>query len=69
MRQTFLVILLIVGSFMGFIGYCFLLVNWIEHVKTGTYVNSPLKSFLETLALLVYSYLAIHFMKSKTTLL
>lgn len=61
MRQTLLLTLLLTAGFMGFIGYCYALIDWIQDVQTGVYAHNYPEAILETTALGVYTYLALRF--------
>ena len=69
MRQSLLVILLIAASLLCFMGYCAMLIDWVTDLRTGVYYRHHVEAALETTALSLYTYLAIRFINSKTTLL
>ena len=61
MRPTLSLILLLFGCLIGFTGYCFALIDWVQDVQTGVYERDHLEATLETSALLVYTYSAFRF--------
>ncbi len=65
MRQLLLIVILIIGSFASFAGYCAILIDWIQDLSSGVYANNRLEAVLETAALFLYTYMAVRFMKSK----
>lgn len=65
MRQLLLILVLIIGSVASFAGYCAMLINWIQDLNNGMYATNKLEAILETAALLLYTYLAVRFMRSK----
>ncbi|AUD06267.1 hypothetical protein [Spirosoma pollinicola] len=68
MRQTFFVILLLISAFVGFTGYCYALVDWVQDIKTGIYEKNYLEAVEATSAIGLYTYLAIRFVKRNVTL-
>lgn len=68
MRHLFIVLLLL-GSLLAFTGYCFAILDWVQDFRTGAYGRNHAEAFLETAGLLVYTYLAIRFIKRKTHLI
>ena len=70
MRQSIFLILLITASLLSFGWYCVSLIDLVEDIKTGVYEHNYLLSLsiIKSLALLVYTYLAIQFIKSKINL-
>jgi hypothetical protein len=69
MRQILLFILLSMLSFICLTGFYFALTDWLWDVATGVYAHNFTEAALETSALLVYTYLAVRFLKKKITLL
>lgn len=67
MRQAILIILLIAGSLLAFLAYCAALIDWVQDAQTGVYERNHWEALAETLALVVYTYLAIRFIKRKST--
>lgn len=65
MRQTRLLILVVIGGCICFAGYCVALTDWVSNVKTGVYRRNPVEGVWETSLLVVYSYLAIRFAKNR----
>ncbi|AUD00573.1 hypothetical protein [Spirosoma pollinicola] len=67
-RQMLFALLLMVGAFVGFMGYCYAWMDWVDDVQTGVYRKNYLEAAGETSALGLYTYLAIRFVKRNVTL-
>ena len=67
MRSALLPVLLLTISLIGFTGYCYALIDWVQDVQTGVYERNYIEAIVETTALGLYSYLAIRFLRSKLT--
>jgi hypothetical protein len=65
MRQAPSILLFIVVGIICFSGYCVALIDWVQDARTGVYKRNHIEAVLETSALVVYTYLAMRFMKSK----
>ena len=65
MRQLLLLVMLVIGSVASFAGYCAILIDWTRDLSSGVYADNKVEAVLETGALLLYTYMAIRFMKSK----
>lgn len=57
-------VLLLTVSLVGFIGYCYALIDWVQDVLTGVYADNHVEAILDTMALGVYTYLARRFLRS-----
>ena len=69
MHQASCILILIVVGIICFSGYCMALIDWVQDARTGVYESNHLEAVLETSALIVYTYLAIRFMKRKVPFL
>ena len=67
MRKIVLVLLLSSAGLFGFIGYSMLLMNWLQDIQTRRYEQHGLNVLLTTLGLVLYTSLAIQFIRHKTT--
>jgi hypothetical protein len=65
MRQTIIVIVLVTGILAAFLGYCTVLIDWAQDIKTGVYQINRIEGFVETANLFLYTYLAIRFVRSR----
>ncbi|WP_461112727.1 hypothetical protein [Spirosoma jeollabukense] len=65
MRQASSIFLFIVVGIICFGGYCVALIDWVQDAKTGVYESNYIEAVLETSALVIYTYLAMRFMKRK----
>ncbi len=65
MRQMIFMILLLISAFVGFTGYCYAWVDWVQDVKSGIYERNYLEVAEETSAISLYTYFAIRFVKRK----
>ncbi|GAB4043229.1 hypothetical protein GCM10028774_58020 [Spirosoma jeollabukense] len=50
------------GTLICFAGYCWALIDWVQDYKTGVYALERWEAFYESLALLIYTALAVRFM-------
>ncbi len=64
MRPTLYLTLLLMVGLVGFIGYCYALLDWLLDLQSGVYSRNHPEAVLETGALGVYTYLAIRFLRS-----
>lgn len=65
MRQASSILFLIVVGIICFSGYCMALIDWVQDARTGVYKSNHIEAALETSALVVYTYLAMRFVKRK----
>ncbi|WP_026308380.1 hypothetical protein [Spirosoma spitsbergense] len=68
MRQLLFVVISIIGGLASFTGFCLALIDWVQDMEEGIYQESHLEAFLETGALVLYTSLAIRFMRNKLNL-
>lgn len=61
MQKTFFLLLIIIGASIAFVGYCALLIDWIQDYSNGVYGHNRLEAVLESGALLLYTYFGIKF--------
>lgn len=64
MRPILYLTLLLVVGLIGFIGYCYALIDWLQDLQTGLYARNYQEAVLETLVLGLYTYLATRFLLS-----
>ena len=60
--------ILIIGLLITFIGFCIVLIDWIQDYATGFYRNHPLEALLETTGLVAYIVFALRFINSRLSL-
>ncbi|CAN5502284.1 hypothetical protein BH09BAC4_BH09BAC4_24510 [soil metagenome] len=68
MKQHLSLIFFLGSTLVCFAGYCWALIDWTQDYRTGVYRNDHWEAFYETLALLIYTALAIRFMIKHLTL-
>jgi hypothetical protein len=64
MRPFIYLSLLLIISLLGFIGYCYALIDWLQDLQTGVHTRNHQEATLETSALGIYTYLATRFLLS-----
>lgn len=65
MRQSLLMMSSILAGLLGFIGYCWLLIDWYQDMKYGHYEREPLETIVESGVILAYCYVAFRFVQPK----
>ncbi|MCK8493935.1 MULTISPECIES: hypothetical protein [Spirosoma] len=68
MRQSLLILAVVISSILCLFGYCAALIDWIQDFQTGVYTTSYLEATFETAAILLYSYAGFFFLKRRVTL-
>ena len=69
MRRLLLITLLLMGILVCFAGYCLVLIDWVQDCQTGVYRQHWGEACLETLALLLYTFLGVRFAISRINFL
>lgn len=65
MKQSLFIVLLISCSIAGLIGYCAALIDWVQDYRTGVYERNHGEAFFETVALCLYTFFGLRFLKLK----
>ncbi|QDK81596.1 hypothetical protein EXU85_24480 [Spirosoma sp. KCTC 42546] len=65
MKYSFVLFLLGLGALLGFAGYCYALIDWVQDYRTGVYHREPFEACCETSALVVYTVLGLRFTSRK----
>ncbi|NID13797.1 hypothetical protein [Fibrivirga algicola] len=61
-------LLLLSAGFIGFLGYCAVLIDWIQDFYSGLYKRELAEAALKTGAILLYTYAGVRFAKNKINL-
>lgn len=69
MRSALIILGVLAGGLICFTGYCAALIDWVQDYRAGVYSTHYLEAFLETMAILLYSYVGWGFFKRKIDLL
>jgi hypothetical protein len=69
MRQILVMFSLIVGLLACFSSYGLALIDWVQGLHLGIYEKNWAEAVLETVALGLYTYLAIRFLRTKALFL
>jgi hypothetical protein len=54
---------IILAGLSGFLGYCWVLIDWYQDVQLGRYEREPLNTLLEAVIIMAYCYLAFRFLQ------
>ncbi|WP_155297166.1 hypothetical protein [Spirosoma aerolatum] len=65
MRQSLLMMSSVLASLLGFMGYCWLLIDWYQDMKYGHYEREPLETIVESGVIIAYCYVAFRFIQPK----
>lgn len=65
MRQSFLMMSSMLAGLLGFMGYCWLLIDWYQDMKYGRYEREPLETIVESGVIIAYCYVAFRFIHPK----
>ena len=67
-KKALLISAVVVTTSLGLIGYWVAWMDWVSDARTGAYANNHLEATGETFALLLYSLLAIRFLRNRISL-
>ncbi|GAB4016549.1 hypothetical protein GCM10028808_45360 [Spirosoma migulaei] len=67
MKHPLLNLSLILAGLVGCAAYGWLLLDWVQDMKTGNYDSDPLEAVCQAIVILAYCYLAYHFIDSRVT--
>lgn len=65
MRRFFYSLLLLTGVLVAFVGYCTALINWLQAYSSGYYAHHRLEQVVESVAIVIYTYLGVRFCRRK----
>ena len=63
MRQSLLLVGLLIAGMLGLSLYCVALINCVHHYQTGLFASHSTEAGLEIGGLLIYSWLGLKFLK------
>ncbi|MVM41139.1 hypothetical protein GO730_31330 [Spirosoma sp. HMF3257] len=64
MRRSVVKLSLILAGLVGSAAYGWILMDWLQDMKTGNFDSDPLEVVNEAVVIVAYCYLAYHFIKS-----
>jgi len=65
MRQSLFLMSIILAILLGFVGYCWLLLDLFQDVKLGRYEYNPFDTLVESVVIVAYCYVAFRFIQSR----
>ncbi|WP_460994780.1 hypothetical protein [Spirosoma harenae] len=65
MRQSLLTMSIMLAGLLGFVSYCWVLIDWYQAMQLGHYERQPLALVLESVVIIAYCYLAFRFIQVK----
>ncbi|WP_460910638.1 hypothetical protein [Spirosoma areae] len=66
MRQTLVILAVIMGSLASLFLYCAALIDWVQDYRTGIYAKDYTEAVVETSAIFIYSYTGYRFLRWRT---
>ncbi|WP_461132265.1 hypothetical protein [Spirosoma lituiforme] len=65
MRQSVLIMSVILAGLFLFSGFCWVLIDWCQAIQQDRHKHEPLNLIVESLTIMVYGYLGFRFLQAR----